>query len=339
MLYTNRILSIKKIGKEKVYDFKIPIYNNFILANNVITHNSGKSNMVLLMALLMCRNSGIYKNKFTNKYIKVLPRIRPLDDEWEHIEFGFQFSKNMSFLDSHLDVKMKYNRLDRYSPFIIDEGSKNLHKYNWQSKTQFMLIQLSDTERYQNKCAFVCFPNFKELNPTFRNDRIMMRVFVYFRSNAKRYSSCIISLKDENRHVIDPWYTDLNAKLYEDILKKVPFGARSPEAILRAEKRLRGYAGNFDIPSIKHISPKIWRIYMTYKIENAQKELEENLDEKEIEYEKKLYSWKYATNQLINYVKEKLPHLTYKEIANISTLSPGQMNAMRSEMKVNTETN
>ena len=37
-----KIKSIKKIGKEQVYDFKVPNYNNFVLGNNVVVHNSGK---------------------------------------------------------------------------------------------------------------------------------------------------------------------------------------------------------------------------------------------------------------------------------------------------------
>lgn len=291
----------------------------------------GKSNLILLITLLIHRYSGIWKNKKTGEFVKVLPRITPLSEEWEHVKLGFEFSKNMSFLDSHQDVRNKYNLLDRYGAFIIDEGSKNLHKYNWQSKTQFMLVQMSDTERYQNKCCFVCFPNFKELNPTFRNDRIMARLYVYFRSNAKKYSSCILSLKDENRHIIDPWHTDLNSKLYEDTLKKIPFGARSPEQILKAEKRLKGYIGNFDVPSIKHLAPKIWNIYMKYKIENAQKELVD-VDEKELEWEKKMFKWKYATNNLITFIKDKLPHVTFKDLATVTSLSPSMISALKGEM-------
>lgn len=292
---------------------------------------SGKSNLILLLSLLMHRYSGLWKNKKTGETIRVLPRTKPMPDDWEHIKLGFEFNKNMSFLDSHQDVKNKYNNLDRYGAMIIDEGSKNLHKYNWQSKTQFMLVQMSDTERYQNKCCFVCFPNFKELNPTFRNDRIMARLYVYYRSNTKKYSSCILSLKDENRHITDPWHTDENARRYEELLKKVPFGARSPENILKTEKRLKGYIGNFDVPSVKHIAPKIWKIYMTYKIENAQKELTDT-DEASLEWEKKMFKWKYATHSLIAFIKDKLPYVTFKELALVSALSPSTISSLKGEM-------
>lgn len=293
----------------------------------------GKSNLILLLSLLMCRNSGIYQNKKTNKYVKVLPRITPLDEnEWEHIEFGFKFNRNMSFLDNSQDVKNKFNALDQYSPFLLDEGSKNLHKYGWQSKTQFMLVQLSDTERYQNKCVFVCLPNFKELNPTFRNDRIMMRLYVYHRSQKLKYSGAIISIKDPNRHIIDPWHMDENAKTYEKFMKKISYSARTNEIILKAEKKLKGYVGHLEIPSLKHLSPKIWNIYMKYKIANAQKELSETTDEKEIEFEKKMHRWKFATHNLIEFLKERVPHLTYKDISHVCSLSSSQISTLRNEM-------
>lgn len=299
----------------------------------------GKSNLSLLLSLLICRNAGLWKNKITGKIIKVLPRLSPLDEnEWEHIESGFSFSRNTSFLDSHEEVKQKYYKLDRYSPLNIDEGSKNLHKYNWQSKTQFMLVQLSDTERYQNKACFISIPRFAELNSIFRNDRITMRLFIYDRSSSKNYASVIMSLRDENRHIADPWHTELNARIYTKELNRIPIGGRSPQIILRTEKKLKGYAGNFEIPSLKHIAPRIWKIYMTYKIENAQKELEET-DEKEIAWQKKLFTFKNSTYNLINYIKEKFPDVTYKDISIITGLSQGQLNTVRSEMQTITPGN
>lgn len=294
---------------------------------------SGKSNLVLLLALLMCRNAGLWRNRQTGKIVKVLPRINPLNDsEWEHIEFGFKFSDNMSFLDHVDDVKNKYNKLPRYSPLVLDEGSKNLHKYGWHSKLQFTLVTLSDTERYQNKACFICLPNFKELNSVFRNDRIKMRLYIYARHSGKAYSSCIISLPDTNRFVSDPWYTDENAKVYEKQLSRIPFGARSPDVILRAEKKLKGYAGNFDVPSLKHLAPRIWNIYMKYKIDNAQKELNE-IDEKEVAFEQKIYAYKNSTHKLIGYIKDKLPAVTRQEISEITGLSISQINLLRGDME------
>jgi hypothetical protein len=286
----------------------------------------GKSNLMLLMALLQSRYSGLWKNKLTGKIVRVVPRTTPLPPEWEHIEVGFRFKKNMSFLDNTADIKIKFNSLDKYMPFVIDEGSKNLHKYNWQSKTQFMLVKLSDTERYQNKAFYVCFPHFTELNAAFRNDRIMMRLYVYARNVKQHYASCIISLKDVNRYVVDPWHTDDNARAFEYQLRKRPAALRTPTDILNAEKKLSGYAGNFDIPELKVIAPKIWAHYMRYKITNAQKELN---DDEDNEFSKNLVKWKMASKNLIDYLKNLHPELTNAEVARIMGLSTTTLSDLR----------
>ena len=208
------------------------------------TKGYGKSNLMLLLSLLQTRNSGIWESRVTGKRVRVLPRINPLpENEWKHIEVGFKFQQNMSFMDDAIDVKRKFNELDKFHPLTIDEGSKTLHKYQWMSKMQFMLVKLSDVERYQNKTFYVCFPHFSELNPTFRNDRIMMRLYVYNKDTTNHFASCIVSLKDVNRYAPDPWWSEQNARDFEEILKNKPAALRTPDDILYAEKRLRCYAG------------------------------------------------------------------------------------------------
>jgi intein/homing endonuclease len=41
----SKIISIKKAGKERVYDFKVPEYHNFILGNSILSLNSWKSTL------------------------------------------------------------------------------------------------------------------------------------------------------------------------------------------------------------------------------------------------------------------------------------------------------
>lgn len=280
----------------------------------------GKSNLLLLLAILQCRYSGLWRNKATGKIVKVLPRKKPLSPEWEHIKCGFSFRQNMSFMDNSEDIKAKYYSLDRYMPFGIDEGSKNLHKYGWQSKLQFMLVKMSDTERYQNKSFFVCFPNFQELNTTFRNQRIMMRLYLYARSTTKQYSSCIISIRDINRYVLDPWHTDENAKSFEHLLRRVPAAMRGADHILYAEKKMKGYAGSFDVPSIKHLAPRIWDIYMKYKIKNAK---ESAVEEQNAETtSKRVEQYKKAMQKVVSLLREKQPDLSVKHLAMITGFSP-----------------
>ncbi len=277
---------------------------------------TGKSNLILLLSIIICRYSGLWKNKNTGKIVKVYPRSKPLTKEWEHIKFGFQFSKNMSFLDNTEELKRKFYSIDKYMPFIVDEGSKNLHKYQWATKLQFMLVQVSDTERWQNKSFFVCFPNFKELNPTFRNDRINMRLYVFNKNITQHFSQVIISLRDVNRHVIDKWHTDENAKQFEYLLRKVPTAQRAAYHILYAESKLKGFAGVFDVPALSFFAPRIWEIYMYYKMKNAVKNRDEEgmISEVESTTTKK---WKYSTYRLVEFIKEKFPDINNKAIGEI----------------------
>ena len=274
----------------------------------------GKSNLMLLLSLMQSRYAGVYKRKSDGKHFKVLPRVKPLDvEKFERISVGFSFNKNMSFLDNVKDIEKKYHSLDKYQSFVIDEGSKNLHKHRWMDALQFKLVQLSDTERWQNKTFFICFPNFIELNSAFRNNRIMMRIYVYHRDVKKHYASAILSLKDINRYIADPWHTDWNAKLFEDILKRTPSSLRTSYHVLKAEKKLKGYAGTFEFPELKVIAPKIWSIYMKYKIENATKEAEVVEETEGV----RILRWKVASKNLVDWVRLKFPKMTYPELAEI----------------------
>lgn len=283
----------------------------------------GKSNLTLLLTLLQVRYAGIWRNSETGKVVRVKPRTRPLPKPWVQQSVDFDFNKNISFLDEMKEVKSKFNSLGQYCPFVIDEGSKNLHKQNWMQKTQFMLVQLSDTERYQNKSFYICFPNFRELNSIFRNDRIRMILHVYDRGKA------IISMKDPNRYTIDPWHLDENDKTIQYELRHVPIVARGPYQLLRAEKRTKNYAGCFEFPALKEICPRIWDVYMKYKIDNAKKELKEKEEAPGVS--KQTAKWKNATKELMKWLKEKYPTLTFKELSNISNVGTATIKEMWDE--------
>ena len=296
------------------------------------TKGQGKSNFILLLTLLQSRFSGIWKNKKTGKLVKVLPRLKPLPEPWEQLTCGFSFKNNISFLDEADTIQQKFNALSKYSGFIIDEGSKSLHKLQWQTKLTFLLVKMSDTQRFQNKAVYVCFPNFKELNSTFRNDRIMMQIYVYDRNLKEHYASAIISLRDENRWLADKWHLDENAKLYEQLLKRIPMAVRTPSNILYAEKKLAGYAGNFDIPSLEYMAPRIWGIYMKYKIYYAQKD-QSGITLTEDSDSTKVKNLKVQLFNGISFIQEKFPDMPRKEIADIFQLSYNSFNKIYNEFK------
>lgn len=295
----------------------------------------GKSNLMLLLSLLQARYSGVWENTLTGKKVKVLPRSKPLPPVWKHIEFGFKFNNNMSFLDDSNDVKKKYFSLDKYMPFAIDEGSKNLHRQKWQDSLSFMLVKLSDVARYQNKVFFICFPHFAELNSIFRNDRIMLRLYVYHRNVDKHFAGCIMSLKDTNRYVMDSWHTDENAREYEQILKRTPPALRNHNHILKAEKKLKGFAGDFEFPELKIIAPRIWDIYLKYKTMHAEKDIADK--EGEETESTRILRWKIASRNLIDWVRQQFPKMTYSELAKImqvATITISQLRTIKPPDKI-----
>jgi hypothetical protein len=293
---------------------------------------TGKSNFILLLTLLQSRYSGIWRNKVTGKQVTVLPRLKPLPEPWEHIKAGFNFKNNISFLDEADIIQKKFNSLSKYMGFIVDEGSKSLHKLQWQTKLTFLLVKMSDTQRFQNKAVYVCFPNFKELNSTFRNDRVMMRIYLYDRNLKEHYASAIISLRDSNRHVGDPWHTEENAKTYEALLKRIPMAVRTPANILYAEKKLAGYAGNFDIPSLEHIAPRIWDIYMKYKMYYAQED-QVGMKLTEDEDSNKVKKVKVNLYNAITFIESKFPEMTKKDIADVFKMPYISFHKLCSEFK------
>lgn len=272
----------------------------------------GKSSLLIMLSLLICRYAGLYKNKKTGKIVKVLPRTTPMSDDWERLTVSFDFKKHISFLDNVEDVKKKFNSISKYEPFGLDEGSKNLHRQNWASKMQFMLVKLSDTQRYQNKAFFICFPNFRELNSVFRNDRVMLRLYVYERGQ------CIISLKDPNRYALDPWHLDSNFDTTEYYLKRYPIISRGPKQILYAESKTKNYAGNFAFPDLKKIAPRIWEVYYKYKVENAQKDINDDETTKD---SKSVLKWKAAVKSVVRFLKETMPELSISKISSILKIS------------------
>ena len=281
--------------------------------NTTGERGKGKSNLTLLLALLQCRYAGLWRNKETGDIRMVLPRTRPLPAPWVQETVDFSFDRNLSFLDSSKEVRDKFNSLRKYSPFVIDEGSKNLHKQNWMQKTQFMLVQLSDTERYQNKSFYICFPNFREVNSVFRNDRIRMNLYVYDRGNV------IISMKDTNRYADDPWHLDANNKIINYHLRHTNIVSRTPKSILKAEMKTLNFAGHFEFPSLKDFAPRIWEVYMNYKIRNAQRESNSDIDAEKIPVQ--ITKWRTATKALMKYIKENHPEVDFGKFAEITQVN------------------
>lgn len=298
---------------------------------------TGKSNLMILLQLVICRYAGIWRNTDTNELRKVLPRMKPLPEPWIQETCSFEFSKNVSFLDKVEDLQEKFNSIDRFMPFGIDEGSKNLHKSQWQNKVAHKLVLMSDTERYQNKGFFICIPNFNELNKAFRDDRINIRIYLVVRHTNENFAECVITKKDESRWTSDPWHIDNNAKKFEYLLRKRPVAIRTPQDILKAEKKLTGFLSTMAIPNLKTMAPRLWDIYYKHKIDNAKQEHSKDDSANEQKQTKNTQKYKYAIKQLLALAKVK-NKITFKDLSELTRMSQVALhNIYREKLEIEDE--
>lgn len=331
----NKIAFLKGLftGDGHIYKHGEPTYGS--VNKELIRDIQILLNMVdIPSSINMKKKSNVYENHTTHDYALDVPNLFYS----QCLKFFEESKLNYGKLKNYKVDKGKYNKVkvidedcfcvqikeikeitEEYKDNVYDLEINTIHKFISND------ILVANTERYQNKSFFVCFPHFNELSTAFRNDRIMMRLYVYARSTKGHYASAIISLKDVNRFISDPWHNEDNARKYEDVLKGKPAALRTPDDILKAERKLKGYAGNFDIPELRKISPNIWRIYSRYKIENAQKEL---LEEEEVD--KESVKWKWATRSLMEYIKKLHPELTVGELAAAMGMSTYVVSNLRS---------
>jgi intein/homing endonuclease len=287
-------------------------------------------------SLYINQKPNIYENHQTNNCELYIPNLfysscLKLFEESKlnyNVLKNYQFDKGkynkVKFIDKDclcVQIKEIKEITNEYMDEVYDLEIDKIHNFIASG------ILAHNTERWQNKTFFICFPNFSELNSSFRNNRIMMRLYVYHRDVNKHFSSAIISLKDVNRHVPNPWHTEENATMYEELLKRKPAALRNHNDILYAEQRLKGYAGSFDIPELKIIAPRIWDIYMKYKIMNAKKETVEP-GEEETESER-ILRWKKVSLNLAEWIKTKDPTLTYTQIAQLMGIAPITFSQLR----------
>ena len=118
-----KIKSIEEKGEEDVYDIECEEpYHNFV-ANDIVVHNSGKSNLSGLVGHIVAKITG-----------------RPFSHE------------NLFF---KTDEAIKFSTKTEKQIVIFDESAFGGLKRDWQNKTQFHLIQLLFTAR--KKRHFVIF--------------------------------------------------------------------------------------------------------------------------------------------------------------------------------------
>jgi len=172
-----KIVSIELIGVKKVYDILCEDpYHNFV-ANGMVVHNSGK----------------------TTAAIQVGKQI-----DKKH----FNIAQSMIYTTDHKEIQAKIED-PKISVLIIDEAIKNFYKLNFQDRKQKYLNQVWTLCRKENKITVLCIPRFRDLNEYFRNHRIKYWVHILTRGIA------VVLIKDDSAFVQDPWYMDLNQKIWD----------------------------------------------------------------------------------------------------------------------------
>ena len=116
-----KIKSIKYIGRKYTYDLQVPHYNNFILANNIITHNSGKSTITSTLCSFCDPSFNLTKLVFTvPQFFEAIDNSPPgTAIQWDEAVFGGLTTEALSNVQNALIKKMTLIRKKKLYIFII----------------------------------------------------------------------------------------------------------------------------------------------------------------------------------------------------------------------------
>ena len=160
------------------------------------------------------------------------------------IDPKFNLKKQLSLLPSTGEIKRMFKRIRRYGVLGIDEAIKILHKQDWYNILQRMIIQMYATERFQNKCTFLCIPRFTDLNEHFRNHRVNCWIDILDRGIA------FVKVPVPVPYFADPWLMDAMAKKYNWLLKIKKGSQITTEDMQRVEKKNPCYVDTIYFPDL-----------------------------------------------------------------------------------------
>lgn len=129
------------------------------------------------------------------------------------IDHDFDLDKNIGYLPSHQDFIEKFESLDRYQVFLVDEALKSLYKMRFMTKLQQDITIHYGTERWQNKCTILCIPRFRDLTESFRNHKTHVWIHCMDRGKAVVFFNSHV-----NMFGTDAWSMDINEKMIRDKL-------------------------------------------------------------------------------------------------------------------------
>lgn len=228
------------------------------------------------------------------------------------IDPNFDLIKNIAYLPIESEIREKFNKVDKFGCFDVDEAAKSFYKLNWNDKFQKILNQDFMTNRKGNyKCTQLLIPRFIDLNEFFRNYKVKLNIYIPYRGIGIIYS------KNKLPFVRDPWNLDENYKLMSLAMGKKKLSEIKIDQMLRILKRSKNYAGTlFFNPLPKELE----KLYM--KKFNEEKAREEKINAEGSSEEKANENRNMRTIALAKTITElKKNGYTQKRISELVGLS------------------
>ena len=233
----------------------------------------------------------------------------------KHIDKDFDWVKNVAYLPTHAEIEDKFQNLQQYQAFLVDEAIKVLYKLKWSDALQIRINEMYATERWQNKVTVMCIPRFSDFNELFRNHRIKIWIHVIDRGLAVAFIR-----EDVNIFQNDPWRLKENAKLIDKMLKfkKV--------AELTSDDKINFLSRSFNfwfLTSFDNLSESDERTYKELKARMRMEKVENDPKKKEVIIQRDRLIWFLYENCYILGENNKHRRLTQMDVTKISKLSEG----------------
>jgi ABC-type oligopeptide transport system ATPase subunit len=190
----------------------------------------------------------------------------------------FSLSKEVVYLPKEKELSDRLSELKKMENLWVDEAIKSLNKLKFYDKDQIESSETIQTERFRLNTILYLLPRFYDLNSSFRNNIIKVRVWII-----SRQCACV-RVKDihPDMGAADPWHLDENLKT----LKRYNIGVKSTtDELLVAERHLKNYLTDFTWPHLAGLD-QFRSLELLYNLYKKQSRLMAKIKEKEPEEEK-----------------------------------------------------
>jgi len=233
----------------------------------------------------------------------------------------FQLQRNVIFSPKYDAIKSAMTNLPPFTPVIADEAIKALYKSFWQNRAQKMLNMFMALARQENKLLLLLIPKLSDLNPFFRNRRVMCWIHIIRGINKEeKEGKAIIFMKTKSPFAEDDiWHYKENQKMIDGYCRS----KRTSEVMMTWQdyanvlSRSRNYVGMLDFG---HLPDDVFESYKTEKKKFAYEDVEDGGESKTnkrdfyIPHMKKLIGFLHESNGM-----------SYAEVGHLIGLSPSRI--------------